>query len=308
MALRRNPPRRCQDVMLPTISEFKLQTTLIELKETLRSEKERLPVQKRQTKRSVIDKQRWKQRTGSQQVPARASDKPFPFFQLPRELRDQVYSSLVTRPNDRSVLPAVPLLNGRKRQVKRDRVNQKRILSGRPPIRMREKPEPILHLRLLQASRRLHDEARDYLYSNNWFAITLDKLPLTTFEAPSGWDLSKITRLQVELQLKDAAHMNSYVDWTALFSAFTSLRSLHVTPTLHTRYYDWAFPELSDWTTTHYVHKAFFREFFAAIPKLVDVKLDSSPDVTTELQLHGKAISKTLGRDICAEFCVKHHG
>jgi hypothetical protein len=306
MALRRNPPRCCQEVILPMISEVKLQSTTIDIKKTPRSRKERLPVLKSQARRPVVEKQRRKQRTACQPLPPRANDKPFPFLKLPRELRDQVYSYLVTRPNKRSVLPAVSLLNGRKRQVKRARLNERRILSGRLPVRMREEPEPTLHLQLLQASKILREEVKDYLYSNNWFTITLDKLPLTTFETPFGWDLGSITRLQVELQLKDAAHMNSYVDWTTLFSSFTSLRFLHVAPTFHPRYYEWARSELSNWTTAHYVHKAFFRELFAAIPKHVDIKADSSPEDIVDFQLQGKCVGEALRRDIYVELGARH--
>jgi hypothetical protein len=306
MALRRNPPRCCQEITPQMISEVKFQSAIIENKDTPHSRKERLHVSKGRARRPVVDKQRQKQRTGYQEITPRANDKPFPFLKLPRELRDQVYSYLVTRPNKRSVLPAVPLLSGRKRQIKRARLNERRVLSGKPPVRMREEPEPTLHLRLLQTSRMLREEAKDCLYSNNWFTITLDKLPLTTFETPFGWDLGSITRLQVELQLKDAAHMNSYVDWTTLFSSFTSLRFLHVAPTFHPRYYEWARSELCNWTTAHYVHKAFFRELFAAIPNHVDIKFDSSSEATVEFQLQGKSISEALGRDIYTELGARH--
>jgi hypothetical protein len=307
MALRRNPQRCRQEGMLLPLTALKVQMSIVEVKDTTSSGKEHQTLHQRRTKRRTITTPKRKQEVRPQQVPRQVNDEPFPFFNLPREIRDQVYSYLVVQPNgNRPVIAAVPLLRDRKRrvaaQVKRERLNRKRALTGRPLSRIRQAdPEPFIHLQLLQASQRLCNEARDCLYSSNWFAITLDKLPMTTFEAPFGWDLSRITRLQIEVQIKDATHMNSYVDWTAFLSAFTSLRSLHIAPTFHPRYYDWAYTELSDWTTVHFVHKAFFRELLAAIPEHVDVKFGASIRATDDMQLQGMPIAETVVRDMYAE-------
>ncbi|EAT84276.1 hypothetical protein HBH56_042110 [Parastagonospora nodorum] len=307
MALRKNPQRCCQEIMMPPVASTKFLPITIEIKEaTVVKKKRQLPPQRR-TKRYVADAQRHKRRTSLAQLPRPTNDKPFPFFKLPRELRDQVYASLVTRTDcRRSVISAVSLLSDKKAkraaQAKRERLNRRRILDGKSPARTRDsESEPIVYLKLLQSSRRLYDEAQDYLYSNNWFALTLDKLPSTTFETPYGWNLSSITRLQIEIQLKDAAHMNSYVDWTAFFSSFTSLRFLHVAPTFHPRYYDWAYPELSNWTAAHYVHRAFFRELLAAIPSHVNINFGDITDGNTDLQLQGQAICQTVVASMYAE-------
>jgi hypothetical protein len=310
MALRKNPQRSCQEGTLPLNDAYKYESAITEIRDTSYNRSERQPLSQRGTKRKATDTQRQKSKRSSQQPHRPTSDKPFPFFELPREIRDQVYSSLVTRPNNgRSIIAAVPILSSRKKRVaarsKRERTNRTRIMDGKPPLRIREtNPEPVVHLKFLQASHRLHQEAKDCLYSTNWFAITLDRLPHTTFETPYGWALSRITRLQVELQLKDAAHMNSYVDWTALFSSFTSLRFLHVVFTFHPRYYDWAYSQLCDWTTTQYVHKAFFRELLAAIPSHIDVKF-GVPNSTIDLSSQGKVINDVLVRDMYAELGTK---
>jgi hypothetical protein len=311
MAMRRNPQRTCQEMMMPPSAAFKLQPIVIEAKEASHSTRERQPLSQRRTKRATANSQRRKRRISLPQIHRPANNVPFPFFQLPRELRDQVYSSLVTRTDGgRSIISAVSLLNDKKArratQVKRERLNRKRILDGKPPVRIRDlEPEMVVHLNLLQASRRLCDEARDCLYNSNWFAITLDKLPHTTFETPYGWNLSKITRLQLEVQIKDAAHMNSYVDWTTFFSALTSLRFLHIAPTFHPRYYDWASSELSSWTTAHYIHKAFFRELLAGVPSHVDVKLGTLIIEGTDLQLQGTPVSQRVIADMYSELSAR---
>jgi hypothetical protein len=92
----------------------------------------------------------------------------------------------------------------------------------------------------------------------------------------------------VEVQLKDAIRMDRYIDWTSFFSAFPSLRFLLIIPTLHSRYYEWAHPELCDWQSTPYVHKAFFRELLAAIPGQIDLKIGSPMGLAGEMTLQGK--------------------
>jgi hypothetical protein len=127
------------------------------------------------------------------------------------------------------------------------------------------------------------------MYTNNWFAISLNKLPVPTYDVPQGWDLSRVKRLQVELQLKDAIRMNRYVDWASFFSAFPSLQFLRIIPTLHPRYYEWSHPEFYDWCTTSFVHKAFFRELLTAVPSYVDLKIGlPMDDAADDVQLQGE--------------------
>jgi hypothetical protein len=310
MALRRNSQRICPEAMLPSTAIDKTEPTILTTRNDAQNKTECQTLPQARTKRRAADTKRRKVKTASQQLHRPASDKPFRFFELPREIRDQVYSNLVTRPNNgRSLIAAVPILSSRRKRVathsKRDRVNRRRIFDGKPPLRAREIiPEPVVHLNFLRASQRLQNEAKDCLYSTNWFAITLDRLPHATFETPFGWDLSRITRLQVELQLKDVAHMNSYVDWSALFTPFTSLRFLHIVFTFHPRYYDWVYSELCDWTTTGYVHKAFFRDLLSAIPSRVDVKF-GTPNSSLDFQLQGKLIDENLVRDMYADLGAK---
>jgi len=260
------------------------------------------------TKRHATKQRRRRMQNLSRQIPRLANDKPFPFFRLPRELRDEVYSTLVVRhgSSGRSIIAATPLLQDRKRritaQANRDRLNRKRIANGQLPIQARIiETEPVVELSLLRASQRLNFEAKDCLYSNNWFGITMSKLPLTTFETPYGWNLSRITKLQVEVQMKDAAHMNSYIDWSTFFISFPSLRWLRIVPTFHPRYYDWALPELSDWSTTHYIHRAFFRELVASVPGEVNLRVGVMAENAADLQLQGKPVGEQFVQDMYAE-------
>ena len=234
---------------------------------------------------------------------------PFPFFELPQEIRDQVYSSLVVRqdPGRLPVLDATTILKDRKKrlaaQKARSRLNQQRLSSGQRPICARTTiPEPILHLDLLRASGRMHEEATDCLHTNNWFAISLAKLPSTAFDIPDGWNLSQIKRLRIEIQVKDAIRMNRYIDWTSFFSTFPSLRFLRIIPTFHSRYYEWAYPELCDWRSTHFVHKAFFRELLAAVPGYVNLKIGLPSNLQGDVELQGNTvINNRLLWDMYAE-------
>jgi hypothetical protein len=141
------------------------------------------------------------------------------------------------------------------------------------------------------------------MYSSNWFAISLNKLPSTSFDTPYGWVPCQVKRLQVEVQIKDAIRMNKYVDWSSFFSTFESLRFLRVIITFHPRYYEWARTELYDWHTTHYVHKAFFRELLGAIPGHVDLMIGSPMDGT---ELQGTAtVHRGFLRDMYAELGSK---
>ena len=226
----------------------------------------------------------------------RSTSTPFQFFELPQEIRDEVYSYLVVHQNNAHSLPildATAILKNRKKRLAarktRERLNQQRLSDGKRPTCSRTThTDPILHVDLLRTSQRLADEAADCMYSKNWFAISLDKLPLPTFEVPQGWDLSRVKRLQVEVQLKDAIRMNRYVDWASFFSSFSSLQFLRIIPTLHQRYYEWANPEVCDWSSTPFVHKAFFRELLAAIPGYVDLKIGFPISSAEDTQMQGK--------------------
>jgi hypothetical protein len=221
---------------------------------------------------------------------------PFPFFELPQEIRDQVYSSLVVRQDLGlpPILDATVILKDRKKrlaaQKARLRLNQQRLSSGLRPTCTRTIPEPILHLNLLRASSQVNNEATDCLYSNNWFAISLPKLPSTAFDVPDGWDLARIKKLQLDIQMKDAIRMNRYIDWTSFFTTFPSVQFLRIIPTFHSRYYEWAYSELCDWQSTHYVHKAFFRELLAAVPSHIDLKIGSPSAMARNMELQGNIL------------------
>ncbi|KAF2712651.1 hypothetical protein K504DRAFT_401733 [Pleomassaria siparia CBS 279.74] len=236
------------------------------------------------------------------------SNEPFRFFNLPREVRDHVYSYLVVRRGRRTpIIEAKTILKNQKKRVTaertRIRLNQKRAQSGRRSITPREAAtEPIVHLHVLQASKALQYEVSEYLYENNWFAISIDNFPMTTIDAPLGWDYSRMTRLQLELQLKDAQRMNSYIDWMTFFAAFPSVRFLRIIPTFHPRYYDWAQAELHDWNTAHFVFRAFFRELLANIPKRINLKLGPSLRPKDDMQLEGKV---AVGRGLLMQMYME---
>ncbi|KAK1911534.1 hypothetical protein P3342_012836 [Pyrenophora teres f. teres] len=238
----------------------------------------------------------------------RSTNTPFQFFELPQEIRDEVYSYLVVHqssPRSPPILDATTILKNRKKRLAarktRDRMNLQRLSDGKRPICPRTtNTEPILHMDLVRTSQRLAHEATDCMYTKNWFAISLSKLPQPTFEVPQGWDTSRIKRLQVEVQLKDAIRMNRYIDWASFFTAFPSLQFLRIVPTLHPRYYEWARLEFCDWASIPFVHKAFFRELLAAIPRHVDLTIGMPVDA--DLQIQGKvALEEKLLWDMYIE-------
>ena len=244
------------------------------------------------------------------QLDSRSLD-PFPFFSLPREVRDHVYSYLVVRRGRRTpVIEARSILREQKKrataQRTRERLNLKRKQSGRRPVAPRDTTtEPIVHLGLLQASKLLHYEASDSYYQHNWFAISIDNLPSTAIETPTGWDYSRITKMQLEIQLKDAQRMNTYVDWRPFFTMFPSLRWLRIIPTFHSRYYEWAHSELNDWKSAHYIFRAFFRELLASIPEQFVLKLGPSYQ-HDDMQLEGKAsVGKRVLWDMYVELGMR---
>ncbi|CAI6340040.1 unnamed protein product [Periconia digitata] len=247
------------------------------------------------------------QRKPSRQVGDRSTD-PFPLLHLPRELRNHVYSYLVVQRGRRiPMLEAKSILREQKKrntaQRNRERQNLKRIQSGRRPIVSKETSlAPIIDLNISQASKFLHWESSEYFYQSNWFAISMDNLPLTTIETPSGWDYSRITRLQLELQLKDAQRMNSYTDWASFFAMFPNLRFLRIIPSFHSRYYDWAISELNEWHSAHFIFRAFFSLLLASIPEHLNLKLGFSVNPCEDMHLEGKmAVSKSLLWDMYAE-------
>lgn len=206
-----------------------------------------------------------------------------------------MYANLVVRRGRHiPIIEAKSILREQKKrttaQRTRERLNLKRAQTGRRPITPREAvAEPIVHLNVLQASKLTNYEASDCFYQQNWFAVSIDNFPATTIETPSGWDYGRITKMQLELQLKDAQRMNSYIDWIPFFAQFPALRSLRIIPTFHSRYYDWARSELSDWNTAHYIFRAFFRELLATIPEGLVLKLGPSSDPEENMKLEGKA-------------------
>lgn len=154
----------------------------------------------------------------------------------------------------------------------------------------------------MRASRSLYHEAKDYFYHCNYFALSIDSFPATTIETPYGWDYSRIKKMQLEIQVKDAQRMNNYIDWASFFAQFPSLVHLRIIPSFHPRYYEWARMELEDWSTTHFIFRAFFRELLASIPEHLLWKLGQSIDPQEDMQLEGRApVSKKVLWDMYAE-------
>jgi hypothetical protein len=94
--------------------------------------------------------------------------------------------------------------------------------------------------------------------------------------------------MQLEIQLKDAQRMNTYVNWAPFFAMFPSLRWLRIIPTFHARYYEWAHSELNHWTSAHYIFRSFFRELMASIPEQLVLNLGPSSHPQDDIQLEGK--------------------
>ncbi|OAL49660.1 hypothetical protein IQ07DRAFT_511551 [Pyrenochaeta sp. DS3sAY3a] len=310
MELRRNPQRLCKPECIPhPLRTTKIQVPNATLQRAPSAGKDETA---RKRRRLSIDSRidsNFKNRQVKPLALQTSDDRPFPFFELPLEIRHMVYSHLVVKrslPHE-SVLEAIPILKKRKKrttaEVARHRLNQRRMAGGKRPITARKTgSEPEVDLSLLQVSQRVHDETTDHLYSNNWFAITLSKLPTLSIETPYGWNLQRVKKLQLELQLKDAPRMNSYIDWSTFFSTFSSLRFLRVVFTFHPRYIDWASPELSDWATTNYVYKAFFRELLVAVPSHAELKLGPPLTKMKDLKAQSRtAVSQKLLLDMYTE-------
>ncbi|KAJ4305445.1 hypothetical protein N0V90_000976 [Kalmusia sp. IMI 367209] len=237
---------------------------------------------------------------------------PFAFFDLPREVRDHVLSYLVVRRGRRTpILEAKTIIRDQKKrataQRNREKLNLKRVQTGRPPVAHRDiLNEPMVHLGAMRASRLLHHEAKDLFYQRNQFAISLDSFPATTVEIPFGWDCTRIKKMQLEVELKDAQRMNSYIDWASFFTKFPSLVHLRIIPSFHSRYYEWARAELSEWNTAHFIFRAFFRELLSSIPEHLVLKLGHSIDPHEDMQLEGKAaVSKSVLWSMYAELGSK---
>src|SRR5689334_14787940 len=108
MAVRRNPQRGCQEGIPSTAAVETLPNTI-----GASGSKKNLPrLRVEETVRRHANKARKRKEARiSQQIPPRAIDQPFPFFQLPRELRDQIYACLVAHHNDsdQSVIAATSI-------------------------------------------------------------------------------------------------------------------------------------------------------------------------------------------------------
>jgi hypothetical protein len=134
-------------------------------------------------------------------------------------------------------------------------------------------------------------------------------LPSVVFDTPFGWDHSRIAKMQLELQLKDAQRMNNYVDWAAFFTSFPALRTLRIIPTFHRRYYDWAHIELAAWDTAHYIFRAFFRELLVSVPETVCLRLGPSFDSEECMQLEGRShVSRGLLQKMYGELGTRRDG
>jgi hypothetical protein len=108
--------------------------------------------------------------------------------------------------------------------------------------------------------------------------------------------------MQLELQLKDAQRMNTYVDWTTFFSQFTALRHVRIIPTFHQRYYDWAHTELDTWTTAHFIFRAFFRELLVSVPEHLNLRLGPALDPQEVMTLEGRGyVSRDFLRQMYTE-------
>ncbi|KAF2738126.1 hypothetical protein EJ04DRAFT_70830 [Polyplosphaeria fusca] len=289
MALRRNPQRKCKKEEAEPKPFDSIEGDIEQISEV------KSPLKT------------WPQAT-HQHIRSDTSE-PFAFLDLPREVRDHVYSYLVVRRGKRvPVIEGKSILRVQKKRITaqrtRERLNQKRALSGKRPIVPREPPtDPIIHSTVLQASRQVHHEATDLLYKSNWFGISLEMLDFNTLDVPTGWNLKRITKIQVELQLKDSQRMNSFNDWTAFFAFFPALRFLRIIPTFHSRYYDWTRTELGTWDNTHFVFRGFFRELVAAVPLQIHLMLGPSIDSKEDMHLEGRThVSTRLLQQMYAEF------
>ncbi|KAF2267902.1 hypothetical protein CC78DRAFT_32020 [Lojkania enalia] len=295
MALRRNPQRKCKKEEVTACSGETSGIIVNEINED--------------TLQPKIATKNHPHKFAPRQVLVNTSQ-PFRFLDLPREVRDHVYSYLVIRRGSKvPIIEARAIIRGQRKRVTakrtRERLNQKRAQTGKRPIIPRESTaEPIIHSNVLQASQQLHDEATDFLYQNNWFAMSLENFCFTTIDAPVGWKCDRITRLQLELQLKDSQRMNYYIDWAAFFSSFPAIRFLHIIPSFHPRYHDWARTELQDWENAHFVFRGFFRELMASIPEWIHLKLGPSFDPTEDMHLEGQGpVSTRLLEQMHDEFC-----
>ncbi|KAF2115924.1 hypothetical protein BDV96DRAFT_492431 [Lophiotrema nucula] len=293
MALRRNPQRKCRKEEIPATPT----TTSEGGEEEIRDEVPAV-LPSRNTRRKYSIRQE-----------VQGSTAPFRFGDLPREIRDHVYSFLVVKRGRKvPVIEAKSIMKVQKKrataQRTRERLNQKRAQTGRGPIVPKEGPaEPIIYMNILQASQQLHHEAVDCLYQTNWFAISLETFCFPHLDVPPGWDMGRITKMQLEIQLKDSQRMNTFVDWGAFFSLFPTLRTLRIIPSFHSRYYDWARTELESWAKAHFVFRGFFRELVVAIPDRIHLTLGPSIDAEDDMHLEGKApVSTRLLQQMFDEF------
>lgn len=203
-----------------------------------------------------------------------------------------MYSYLLVKQGQcNPIIEAAAILQEQKKiitaQRTRERINAKRIRTGRKPIVGRNNiKKHIVHLGISQTCKQLYAETSDCFYRKNWFALSMETF--INVAIPLGWDSSRITKLQLELQLKDAQRMNKYLDWAPFFGKFSALRILRIIPSFHRRYHEWAQFELSDWKSVHFVFRAFFRELLACIPDRIVLKLGPSLRSQDDMRLEGK--------------------
>jgi hypothetical protein len=207
MPIRRNPERRCTKKTSSSVVVPDSRPTDPNSKRSANNTGQKDVPEEVYKKPCPTSQQKGRTKDISRRKHPPVTNKPFPYFELPRELCDHVYSYPTTRHTQpsRSVLDATSILKGWRRrivkQTKKARLNQRRVLEGKRPVqtRLSASAPPLLHLNVLQTSRQFSREANDILYGYNWFAISLNKLPTTVIETPIGWNLSCITRLQLEL-------------------------------------------------------------------------------------------------------------
>ncbi|KAF1959503.1 hypothetical protein CC80DRAFT_301432 [Byssothecium circinans] len=310
MALRRNAYRKCKRGDITTLAKRRRANennrSMKETERFLPCKASAMPILYEKAAANRTNPRHVPQTTSSDNIDLHSTcngrrNNPFPLFHLPREIRNHIYSYLVVQRGRRTpILEAKAIFREHKKrhatQRTRERLNLKRIQTGRRPIVPKDaRVEPIVHLNISRVSKALHFEAKEGLYQGNWFAISMDNLPATAIETPSGWDYSRITKMQLELQLKDAQRMNSYIDWAPFFAMFPRLRFLRIIPSFHPRYHAWALSELHDWNGVHYVFRAFFSLLLASVPEQLIFKLGPSLNPRDDMHLEGRAaVSKRL--------------